>query len=69
MVYCSGWSEISGLEPSLLNLRIRAYVLKQHREGGGDAMSIERRVPFPDFPEAKYTYLVNFSPPPPPLSP
>ena len=63
MVYCSGWSEISGLEPSLLNLRIRAYVLKQHREGGGDAMSIERWVPFPDFPEAKYTYLVNFSPP------
>ena len=26
-------------------------------------MSIEMRVPFPDFPEAKYTYLVNFSPP------
>ena len=25
-------------------------------------MSIEMWVPFPDFPEAKYTYLVNFSP-------
>ena len=33
-------------------------------------MSIEVGVPFPDFPEAKYNYLVNFSnpPPPPPLT-
>ena len=52
VVYCSGWSEISGLEPSLLDLRmwgsfkifiIRAYVLKEHHcEGGGDAINVNR---------------------------
>ena len=49
---------------------IRAYVLKEHKQppflvraGEMQLMSIEMRVPSPDFPEAKYTYLVNFSPP------
>ena len=52
VVYCSGWSEISGLEPSLLDLRmrgnfkifiIRAYVQKEHHcEGRGDAINVNR---------------------------
>ena len=52
VVYCSDWSEISGLEPSLLDLRmwgsfkifiIRACVLKEHHcEGGGDAINVNR---------------------------
>ena len=49
---------------------IRAYTLKEHKQppfivrvGEMQLMSIEMQVPSPDFPEANYTSLVNFSPP------